>query len=328
MTRTQPTMPRTRRFSKAHLLFAVAAGSIALASTANAQEPATDRPATDRTAKLANKERDELAGTLKARIESLDTARARITGILAKLEAGENVSGLFDPTNDRWFMGRGPRGDGQGRRPGSSDRPRFGGPDRPDQPGRFRGRDQLDETELAEIRALINEYIPQMAARLRVAEETDPVAAKQFLSRIAPRFRDVLVLKKEAPELVEIRLNEMHTGMEIVGATRELRRLRESQPDGEAFTTKRSEIRDLLTKQLGYRQTLERHRLARMAEDLRSATAKLDEQETDREKIIDEHLQRVLSRAFEGPRGNRPPSSDRRKAPGKGRQGHPKPIDD
>lgn len=315
------------------MLFAIAAGSIAFASAAVAQEPAADRPSANQhanqPAKPANMDRDELAGRLKARLESLDTARDRIAGILTKLEAGENVSGLIDPANDRWFMGRGPRGgDGQGRRPGSPDRPRFGGRDRPDQPERFRNHNQLDETELAEIRALIDEHIPQMAARLRAAEETDPDAAKQFLSRIAPRFRDVLVLKKEAPQLVEIRLNEMRTGMEIVGAARELRRLRQSQPDSEAFKAKRSEIRGLLAKQLEYRQTLERHRLAKMAEDLHSATAKLDEQESNREKIIDEHLDRVLSRAFDGPRGDRPRSPDHRRGQRRDRPDHPEPIND
>ena len=182
MTPTQIAKPRTRRFSKTHVLFAIAAGSIAFASAAVAQEPASDRPKANQRAnqpaKLADMDRDELAGTLKARLESLDMARARIAGILTKLEAGENVSGLFDPANDRWFMGRGPRGgEGQGRRPGSHDRPQFGGPDRPDQPGRSRGRDQLDEAKLQEIRALIDEHIPQMAARLRAAEETDPDAA-------------------------------------------------------------------------------------------------------------------------------------------------------
>lgn len=263
-------------------------------------------------------DRATLTERLESNLERIDAMRARILEIQAKIEAGENPENLIDPETDRWLIGRGPR----------FDRPAFrpeGGPDgRPEAgPGRPDAFDPNSAVDLDAVRALINEHIPRMAERLREAEATDPEAAERFLVRIAPRFRDILELSREAPELVEVRLEELRTGMEIVAAAREMRRLREqgsendqgAETDSDSITVKRDEIRALLARQFDLRQTLERHRLTKMVKDINAATKKLDAQRADKESIIDGHLERVLNREFE------PGPGDHRQRDGFGRSG-------
>ena len=141
-----------------------------------------------------------------------------------------------------------------------------------------------------------------LADRLKAAEEKEPEAAERFLARIAPRFRDILELKEHAPELVEVRIDELRTGMAIVSAARALRRLAAEAPASQAFAEKKQEIRGLLVRQFDLRQQLERHRIERQIADLQSVRGRLDEQTQDRTKIIDGHLDRVVFRALDAER--------------------------
>lgn len=273
-------------------------------------------------------DRDALAERLAARLAQMDSTRTRLAELIAGLEAGKEIGEILEP-EDRWLLGRDPR-DGfgmpdneprRGRRPGvrpldtegapseplSGDATRAG-PERP-------GERELSAEDRAAIRGLIERHIPQMAERLRIAEETDAEAASRFFDRVAPRFRDLLELEREAPELVEVRVDEIRTGMAIVGAARELRRLGNDSTESAEFAEKKAEIRGLLARQIELRDTLERHRLAKMAADLAEATRRLDDQVKRRDALIDEHLSRVLQRTLDGD-SERGPRGERRGPPG------------
>lgn len=254
--------------------------------------PSLDRPPLDRDAMLER---------LNDRLAQLEASRDRLAEIIASIEAGTPITEAFDP-EDRWLMGRAwrdrrddaPRFD----RDPDDRRPGVGGP--PDGPvgDSPRADGPMSETDLARIRALIDEHLPQMAERLRIAEQTDPESTARWVERIAPRFRDILELERDAPELVEVRVAELRTGMEIVTAARDLRRLSREEPGSDAFEAKKNEIRALLARQLDLRRTLEGHRLEKMAADLAEAKARYDSETAQRETIIDGHLARVIERTL------------------------------
>jgi hypothetical protein len=269
---------------------------------------------------------EELAARLRDRLADLDAMRERLASTVERLDAGESFEEIFTPEDRRRFMRSMRERDGDGWT-GLFDRPgmepgneRRGGPpegrlpgggpaddmrdrDRDDRGPWGRGRPEpLTDAQLAEVRAIIDEHIPTLAQRLKAAEENEPEAADRFLARIAPRFRDILELKEHAPELVEVRIDELRTGMAIVAAARDLRRLDAEQPGSQAFTDKKEEIRGLLVRQFDLRQQLERHRIERQIAEMQSALSRLAEQTRDRTEVIDGHLDRVVSRALNADR--------------------------
>jgi hypothetical protein len=321
-------------------LIAGLATAAAAAPTVRAHQPepaeAPGSPAAQANDEAPMPSRDAMLERLTDRLETLDALRERLASIKSGLEAGEPIDGLLDP-EDRWLLARqrrglggvegflpggagpeagppgGPRSGPRGTPPEDAQRGGFGERDRGgDRPG-FSPREPMSDEDLARVRAIIDEHVPQVADRLRVAEQDDPEAAGRFLARIAPRFRDLLTLEREAPELVPVRVEELRTGMEIVNAARELRRL--GGADSDAYETKKTEIRGLLERQYDLRHRLEEHRLSKMEADLRSARAKLSEQAEDRDRVIDEHLERVLRRTLQGDRDRDRETEGRRRRP-------------
>ena len=273
---------------------------------------------------------DMLASRLRERLEDMDALRERIASMIDQLESGADPGELLEPEDRRWLgvglgNGRAIRGDGLGdaeprglpdrfdRGPGRRSGPmagepgegRSGGPP-PGGPhdgsfdrdgSRMRGP-ELSSDQLDEIRAIIDEHIPMLAVRLQAAEAKDPEAAARFCERIAPRFRDILELRERAPELVEVRIDEIRTGMAIVAASRDLRRLHESEPGGTAFIAKKDEIRGLLVRQFELRQTLELDRITRQIAELEAERARIEARTGQSEETIDGHLARVLERTL------------------------------
>jgi len=290
---TRPAMTSSRLAVLAASLIWIGADS----SLAASAEPEPASPAPSVRPERGPIDRDAMIERIEERIRQIDDFRARLAQLQKGLEDGAPVSDLIDP-EDRWLFSRGWRDRGAGPGPG---RPGAAPPESgPDRDPAFSDRGPMSDEDLRRIRAIIDEHIPQVAQRLSIAEADDPEAASRFLARIAPRFRDLLTLEDEAPELVPVRVAELRTGMEIVNAARELRRIDPSETG--AFDAKKDEIRALLTLQLDLRHQLEEHRLQKMAADLKEARERLAEQDEQRDAIIDEHLQRVLRRTLESER--------------------------
>lgn len=278
--------------------------------------------------------RDEIANRLRDRIAQMDQIRARLASALERVENGDDLDNLppfglwGGPDAGRGFIRGEGRGEGQGEGRegfrgdfrGGFDRPGMkpggdpetdpeagpeAGPPRGDMPRPFR-RAELNADELKEIRAIIDEHLPTLAERLRVAEADSPETAERFFARLAPRFADLLELKRDAPELVEVRIAELKAGMAIVGASRELRKLHEEDPGSDAVAAQREKIRRLLGEQFDLHHRIERHRLESRHAELEESLARFDERIAGRDRFIEDHLARVLDRVVKDePRGDR-----------------------
>ena len=321
---------RSARAARAAALLAcVATTASTLAQSDQDTGTPTTPPAAAPTAQAApdaSPSRDEIAERLRDRIAQMDQIRARLASALERVENGDDLDNL--PPFGLWGgpdAGRGfARGEGRGEGPGEG-RDGFrgdfrGGFDRPgmrphtnpdadpsggDMPRPFR-RAELSAGELKEIRAIIDEHMPTLAERLRVAEADSPETAERFFARLAPRFADLLELKRDAPELVEVRIAELQAGMAIVGASRELRKLHEEDPGSDAVAAQREKIRRLLGEQFDLHHRIERHRLESRHAELEESLARFDERIADRDRFIEDHLARVLDRVVrDEPRGDR-----------------------
>ena len=310
---------RTRRLARLGLASSML--TVACAAAPGAAQDAPTPP--ERTPERATEQSpEELATRLRERLDQVDAIRDQLASAINQLETGADPDELFTPDERRrmFRMLRGPgRGAGGEGWTGLFDRPMPGRPETgPGGPGdgppsglRERGPDRarpgpaspMTDAQLETIREIIDRHVPLLAERLAAAEKETPAAAARFLERIAPRFRDILDLRERAPELVEVRIDEIRTGMEIVAAARDLRRLRGEDAGSAAIDAKTQEIRALLVRQFELRQTLERDRIGRQLAELESARARLDEQAERRDSVVDDHLERVMARSMGSPRG-------------------------
>ena len=141
---------------------------------------------------------EELTARLRERLDGLDTIRERLAATIERLDAGESFEDVFSPEDRRWFMRLMRQHDSDGwfglfdhpgtgaaevRRGGPSEDRIHGG--RPRGETRELGTDEshgpwgrgrpepLNDEQLAEVRAIINEHIPMLADRLKAAEEKE-----------------------------------------------------------------------------------------------------------------------------------------------------------
>ncbi|MBZ0172852.1 MAG: hypothetical protein K8E66_10760 [Phycisphaerales bacterium] len=250
---------------------------------------------------------EQVAEHLTARLDQIDELRAHIAEIIGKIEAGESPENALGPMGMRMMQRR------TGEDPGGPGGP--GGPDGPggvwgllrDAPGTHSQAGPQIDLSSKEVRAFIDSHLPELAARLVETEADDPERAERMVQRMTPRLADIIRWEKSDPEFVQLRVEEMRVGMEILGKARGLCRLTESKAAEADLDKARREVRSLLGRQFDLRNRLEAHRLDRMMVDLEVARAKLAERSGRRNEILDEHMSRVLDRTMRAPGEERGP---------------------
>lgn len=287
---------------KRSVLIAIAA---ALVSPAWAQGPPAGR---DRPPMHADRPGPEqITEHLSARLEQIDKLRAHIAAIIGKIEAGEAPEDALGPMGMRLMQRRADEDLGG---PGGP-----GGPDGPggvwgllrNAPGTHPDAGPPDDLSTERVRSFIDTHLPELAARLVEAEADDAGRAERMIRRMTPRLADIIREEKSDPEFVQLRVEEMRAGMEILGKARVLCRLTDSEASKLEIDKARQEVRRLLGRQFDLRNRLEAHRLDRMMADLEVARAELAERAGRRDEILDEHMTRVLDRTMRRPgRGHGP----------------------
>ncbi|USN98502.1 MAG: hypothetical protein H6810_10045 [Phycisphaeraceae bacterium] len=302
----------------------IALAAAAFASPAFSQGPPADRgrPATDRPADRVTDRPppEQIVGRLHDRLVQLDELRDRLAGIIARIDAGEAPEEALGPIGMRLMQRRAGEGPGGPGSPGPGlgpdgdpgglwgllrEAPGVGmGPD---------GRPPADAPEIPveQVRAFIQAHLPELASRIAEADGVEPGRGDRMVQRMTPRLADIIRAEKDDPGFVELRIDEMRTGMAILGKSRTLHQLIRSGGAEAEVDRAKQELRDLLGRQFDLRQKLEAHRLDRMQADLESARAELEVRAGDRDKVIDDHLSRVLDRTLgdddagfgRGPRG-------------------------
>lgn len=254
---------------------------------------------------------DEIIDRLTSRLRQIDEMRAKLAAAIEKIHNGEAPADALGPGAMRMLMRRG--GGGESWFAGT-DRPDRLGIDRPgfDRPGPGPGgAGGPDAPTLDEVRAFIVEHLPELAKRLEEAEKSDPRRAERMVRRMMPRLGEMIRMEDRDPVFVELRVEEMRVGLRIIERMRALRGLVETGADNEKITAMKNEIRDLLARQYDLRDKLDAHRLEKMKADLEAGKARLEKRRAERDKLLDEHMQRVLDRMKRGDRGPGNPGGPR-----------------
>lgn len=194
----------------------------------------------------------------------------------------------------------GPRGDGPGDGPPGGPGRRGGGA----RPGRDDGPMELSDEDRAAIREFVSATAPGMAKAFAELEKRDPEAAEKRLREVAPRFRELLDLRKRDARLYELRMIDVREGREALEAAREIVRL-----DGEGVATSDAKhaaatarLRGAIAKQIDARGEAVAHELKKMQERIADGQADLLERGKKKDRLVDEAVARMLQRE----RGRKP----------------------
>lgn len=222
----------------------------------------------------------------------------------------------------------GPRGEGaeSGPADGPPEGPgRRGGGGRP---GRDEGPMELTDEDRAAIREFVAATAPGMAKMFAELEKRDPEAAEKRLREVAPRFRDLLDLRKRDRRLYDLRMIDVREGREALEAAREIVRL-----DGEGVETSdarhaaaTARLRGAIAKQIDARGEAVEHELKKMQERIADGQADLAERGKKKDRLVDEAVARMLQRE----RGRKAGAGGERRdepgdGPGDGRGDRPPP---
>ncbi len=273
-------------------LIVLAALTVCGAAWSRGQPPETPPAATD-----DRPPPGEVVDRLAARLEQIDEMRAKIASAIEKIEAGESPAEALGPGWKRMLSRRGGDGGlgfgGMRDHMGAPEGP--GGPGRPGAVGKRGPMDGAGPT-LDEARAFIKAHLPELGERLDEAAARDPRRAERMIRRMMPRIGEMIRREKEDPAYVRLRVEEMRVGLRIIERMRVLRGLVEQGADEQAIDRAKKEIRELLGRQFDLRDKLDAHRLEKIRAEYEQGKARLAERRADRDRMLDEHMRRVLER--------------------------------
>lgn len=294
-----------------------------IASTgAFAQDAApTSSPPTEVTP-LEGSDRARLRESLERRRELTESMRVRLDEAIARLDRGE-------PVDAELTDGRGLVRETENEGPG----PRWRG-DRPDARGvgeaRIGGIGQgIGESvptpsidEIRRLRVFIDEHLPLLAERLRIAEQNDPQAAPRMIGRIAPRLREAFEARDRSPEVFKLRVEELEQGFQLLDAARRTRRVVETQgAESPGAMEAKARFRELAAAHFDTQVRLQNAEVAELETRIAELRAEINRKTTHRDEEIDLRVGEVLR----GSRPDRPESAGRPSRPGsepgRGRRG-------
>jgi len=286
------TVPGTRFCARRLLVSAVAltlmAGSV---STVNAAEP-KDGPAVPTEADRERIARERARNAVELRLEAVRAEASRLEATLAAIDAGQPLSELRLPEPNR------------GERPG----PR---PDGDRQDDRQRDQSTPGETFTDEqIRAFIAEVYPEWIERLEELENRDPEAVARMLDERRPRLVELMIERRDHPEIFEVRQKIARSEMQIRRAAWSYARADKDAEKQQAEQT----LSRILQEQFELRLDLYRAELAEAQAEAQKISDRLDEALANRDQLLAERKADLL-RAIND---RRPPQSPRGGRPGRG----------
>lgn len=258
---------------------------------------------------------------LERRLEEARQEAEQLAAALERLRAGDAPAEVLRSLRadgalqqrPRERGGAGPfRGGPPGTRPPDDQRPRPEGERaRPDSPD----RERLVES--------LRDDLPNLSRVIDEVRGADPRAADALLERWTPRLRELHSLRSRDPDLYQLKLAEVRAGVQILGAVREVRRLRAlpaETPDLQAQRDQaESTLRRAATEGFEARQAVQSHEVRVLSRRLEAMQARLAEQRANRDERITQFVDRLLDPSLpedaepdppartEGAEGPRPP---------------------
>ncbi len=272
----------------------IVASVLALAAAApvsRAQEDPPPREApgersTAPDAQLDEREREVMRRRIHAQLERIAEQEARLERALALLDEGQPVEEVRRSVLRDRLRDRGPGADGPRGRRGEPAPPRPDG----DRALRF-----------------IERHRPEMAERLRELRERDPERFREELGRLMPRVEGLMERFDRFPEEMEAR-QRFHR---IERRARDVAAQIAAAPPEEAAALT-LELRRLVASGFETRLEMTREETRMLRERLDGLTERLEDFEANRQRLIDEQVQRMIEEAAAdrgrsaGPEGDGP----------------------
>lgn len=151
--------------------------------------------------------------------------------------------------------------------------------------GRFRALTDADEDQIIKF---VEQHMPQHHQRLLDLRDTNPRRYRMTLRFLWPRVQRLRAM----PEATrKAHLREVQIKVQLYKTTRAYQT---AESEGEKLQIKQ-DLRTLLGEQFNLEQTLQAYRLKQLQEQLKRLQEELEHRNANRQKIIDQRLEDLLS---------------------------------
>lgn len=213
--------------------------------------------------------------------ENLARREKRVRDAMARIDAGERPGAVMREMEE---------GDGEGMRPGG----RLEGPP----PGGEVRRAPLSPEDRERLVRFLEAEMPDLARRMRGMADQAPGEADRMYGRLAPRVMELMELRHEDPEMAEIRVREFRASLAMVSASRELREAVRTTEEGSAERQRaRRTLRAALAETFDAKNDARALEIRRLGERIAELEEELDEQRRNRDRLLDEEVERMESDA-------------------------------
>ncbi|MBX3363959.1 MAG: hypothetical protein KF866_04270 [Phycisphaeraceae bacterium] len=280
-------------------LLAVIVGSLCATGAGAQGERPPERPAPPEVApareltpeRMKQRIRQRLEAT-RGEMETLRTREVNLIEALARLEDGASVREVLDVLReDEPLRGMGPQGGPilQPPRHEGGERPEAGEPRERLAPGRPAA---LTPEERRQVLGMIARDFPELYQRLQAAETASPNEMDRLVMRVAPRVRELQELRERDPAMARIRLSEFRASLDFVFLSRDWREAFEQGDVGRQAELRRR-VRANLAEMFDARSRAQQLELDRLKERMAQLERELEERRVNRDRLLDEQLERM-----------------------------------
>ena len=223
-------------------------------------------------------DRDIDPAALRARLNNeLERVRAHETRLAAAIAALDN--GQSPDEVARGAMQQGARRGGE-----------------PGRPAQQAPEQAITPEERERTLVLLEEHAPEMGERMRNALDENPRMVDRLLWRIVERQREIAELEQWNPDLAQIRREESKNWFELRAVGMRLREAAENKDDDpESYEGALAEMRGLLGRQFELDTRAKQNEIDNLSAKVDELQTQLDARETDRESLIDQQIERMMS---------------------------------
>lgn len=232
--------------------------------------------------------REAFRARLERRRAMLTEMLARTDTLLAELDRGTELSAIRAQADELERQAGNPDGDGVAQADAA--------PPVPDAERERPERAPLSEDERAGALRLMQEHRPEAFEEYEQLRARDPRAAERMLERAAPRLREVMALRDRDPQAFDQRLRELGA---FGRAAQMARRIAagESTMTPDALAAAKQRLREAVNDVYTARLETQQRELDALTARLAGVRSELEERTRTREQAVDEHTERMLSRA-------------------------------
>jgi len=235
---------------------------------------------------------------LKARLEERrDQLAAAATAVENAIQRLENGSPPEEVAADMERLADEVRG-GDAR-----DTRRFPGRDGGRRSGELReSRNSQAPVDHAATLEILKEVAPAFAARVESVRASNPEAADRMMGRMAPRLREAARTRTTDPELYELRVAEIRSGIDVLEAGRAYREA-VGTGDAGAISGALAAVKGAAENQFDARLATERRELLAFEARVEEIRGQLTRRTSEREAMVNAFVERMTAEG--GERGHR-----------------------